>query len=443
MKDKLERQQIVALFLGILVTQLVFAAEPKISSGASGDLILKSDGTVWARGSAGLLGAGTSSTSEVPRQVPGLVDMAAVAAGSKGGMALKRDGTVWVWGDYQKNSTAIVNGSPTPLKVAGLSDVVDIAAPGVDYFAIKRDGTVWVWWPYTDYVGEYRGGEPHYTTPIQVANIANAVSFSHQNGGKSASGLFSLPCREQDGTVWSIDFKSSTTAGNKQRAPWPIKLASKWDEGVVNTFASDYFMLEDNGTVNEYTFYNASDPPIQQVLLDVAEMVASRGLVYFRKHDGTIWVSGRGPTGDGTNLDRRAPSQIPGIEGATMIASRGGNNGIFAKADGTLWNFGYGVCQQSEVVCPVTMDGGAFNIGSHVGGMGVRVLNWAERLYPTLFKSTEAVAGSVSGYDYRFYPSTGNYLATKAGHLYLYGPQWQSVADLGLTARWDNLVNLH
>ena len=59
---------------------------------------MKSDGTVWAWGSGGQSGDGTTTTRYAPTQVTGLSNVVALSAGDKHSLALKSDGTVWAWG---------------------------------------------------------------------------------------------------------------------------------------------------------------------------------------------------------------------------------------------------------------------------------------------------------------------------------------------------------
>lgn len=71
-----------------------------IATGDAHNLVLASDGTVWAWGEndSGQLGNGTRTVSSTPVQVSALAGVAAVTAGYKHSAALKSDGTVWAWG---------------------------------------------------------------------------------------------------------------------------------------------------------------------------------------------------------------------------------------------------------------------------------------------------------------------------------------------------------
>jgi hypothetical protein len=113
---------------------------------------LRSDGTVWAwgRNTYGQLCDGTTTSSAVPKQIPGLADITAIV-GTTGlnwdgfgatGYALKTDGTLWAWGrndDLQVDSTR--KDIVSPVQIAG--DVVTMTASQGGIFALKSDGSVW------------------------------------------------------------------------------------------------------------------------------------------------------------------------------------------------------------------------------------------------------------------------------------------------------------
>ena len=89
-----------------------------VSAGGGHVLVLRGDGTVWAYGdnSSGQLGNGTTTSSSVPVQVPGLTDVVAVAAGYQHSLALTRTGAVWAWGD---NTHGQLGSDPSITQVFG------------------------------------------------------------------------------------------------------------------------------------------------------------------------------------------------------------------------------------------------------------------------------------------------------------------------------------
>jgi alpha-tubulin suppressor-like RCC1 family protein len=183
-----------------------------ISAGLCHLLALKDDGTVWAWGDNryGELGTGEFNGPDIgrmlPTQVKGLSNVTAVAAGNFYSLALKSDGTVWAWGSanngemgskpddshfvtFRDNTGASIVASPVPVEVP-LTDVVAIAAGSGSRhsFAIKNDGTVWAWG------GDYPliGGNVY--TPEVVEGLGDVTALSAGKGMSIAL--------KSDGTVW-------------------------------------------------------------------------------------------------------------------------------------------------------------------------------------------------------------------------------------------------
>src|SRR5439155_22322584 len=98
-----------------------------------------SNGTVWAwgYGSAGMLGNGASTNSKTAVQMVGLSNVVAITAGTALNLSLKSDGTVWACGSALGNGRT-TNGT-TPVAVHGLSNVVAIAAGSAFGMAVKQD----------------------------------------------------------------------------------------------------------------------------------------------------------------------------------------------------------------------------------------------------------------------------------------------------------------
>ncbi|SFJ59042.1 Regulator of chromosome condensation (RCC1) repeat-containing protein [Paenibacillus sp. UNC496MF] len=131
-----------------------------ISVGTRHNLVLQSDGTVWAWGSnyerqLGLCDPTDGPDRSAPVQVCNLSSMVAIASGDIHNLALKSDGTVWAWGDnlwgqlgdgrYSSSDGWSPSDNAGPVQVKDLRSAVAIAA-GIDHsLALKSDGTVWAW----------------------------------------------------------------------------------------------------------------------------------------------------------------------------------------------------------------------------------------------------------------------------------------------------------
>ncbi|MDN4071386.1 S-layer homology domain-containing protein [Paenibacillus vini] len=193
----------IGTFVNTAVPTKVTALEGTRITAISGRLgyhsmALAEDGTVWTWGEndSGELGDGTKTLRNVPVQVQGLDQVAAIAAGGYYSLALKEDGTVWAWGTNQNGELGdgTFADKLLPVQVSGLSDVSLIAVGGSHSLAVKQDGTVWAW-------GSNRQGElgdgtiTNRSKPVKVLNLENIVDIA--GGGYHSLAL------DADGNVWS------------------------------------------------------------------------------------------------------------------------------------------------------------------------------------------------------------------------------------------------
>jgi len=122
-----------------------------ISAGAEHALAARDDGTVfgWGRNLQGSLAQPANNTlCPVPVQIPGLVEIVAVAAGTHLSLALDRDGTVYSWGQNthgQLGRPAQGGHSAEPTPVPGLPPIAKIIAGTDRAYAIDRNGGGWAW----------------------------------------------------------------------------------------------------------------------------------------------------------------------------------------------------------------------------------------------------------------------------------------------------------
>jgi hypothetical protein len=157
-------------------------------------LALKNDGTVWAWGAntAGQLGNGTTTSSNVPVQVL-ITGVTAIAAGAGHALALKNDGSVWAWGwnYWGQLGNGTTNDSPVPLMTQAYTGITAIAAAQGHSLALKNDGTVWAWG--NNFYGECANGGG--SSPIQVNGLSGIIAISANNVESAAL--------KTDGTIWA------------------------------------------------------------------------------------------------------------------------------------------------------------------------------------------------------------------------------------------------
>jgi len=173
----------------------------EVSSGYLHNIVLKSDGTVWAWGwnESGQLGNGIieDKITQTPTQVNNLSDVIATSSFLSHNLALKSDGTVWAWGynKYGALGDGTTENRGTPVQVSGLNNVIAISTGAYHSLALKSDGTVWAWGDNGN--GQLGNGETwtDTSTPSQVINLSGIVSI--------AAGWNSSRALKSDGTVWA------------------------------------------------------------------------------------------------------------------------------------------------------------------------------------------------------------------------------------------------
>jgi alpha-tubulin suppressor-like RCC1 family protein len=172
---------------------------------------LKNDGTVWAWGnnSAGALGNGNNTDSNVPVQsnISGVI---AVARGGGHSLALKSDSTVWAWGrnNYGQLGNGSNSDSNVPVQVGNLSGVIAIEGGAVHSLALKQDGTVWAW-GYNLYGSLGNGNNTDSNIPVQASNLSNVITIA--SGGSHSGHNLAV---KQDGTLWSWGWDDVGQLGN-------------------------------------------------------------------------------------------------------------------------------------------------------------------------------------------------------------------------------------
>ncbi|MGO9407358.1 MAG: RCC1 domain-containing protein [Acidimicrobiales bacterium] len=185
------------------------------------------DGTVWAwgAGSDGQLGNGALGLSDVPVKVHGLADAVSVAASAEDGYAVLKNGTVWAWG--ANNRGQLGDGtqglsSDVPVQVHGLSDVAAVAA-GVDsdsLIALRKDGTVWHWGA----VANFRSSANN-DIPVEVHGLSHVVAIT--------GGYYTEFAILGNGTVWGWGDEEDGELGNGVHTYATAPLMVRGLRGVV------------------------------------------------------------------------------------------------------------------------------------------------------------------------------------------------------------------
>ncbi|PKM94318.1 MAG: hypothetical protein CVU84_12745 [Firmicutes bacterium HGW-Firmicutes-1] len=273
----------------------------KISSGQVHNLMLKSDGTVWAWGANtyGQLGNGTTESSNSPIKVKGLDHIINIFAGDEHNLALKSDGTVWAWGvnDYGQLGNGTLDDKHEPIQVKDIYDVISMSAGYAHSIFLTSDGTVWG-------CGINEEGELGDNTFISRKVPVKAVEI--KNVKVIATGDRHNLAIKHDGTVWAWGANRS-------------------------------------GQLGDSTLVDKNIPFQVTGLEDIVQVKGGKEHSLALKKDGTIWAWGyneHGTLGDGTTIDRLEPVQVLGLENIIDLDA-GNNHNIALKNDNTVWTWGF------------------------------------------------------------------------------------------------------
>ena len=320
------------------------------------NLILKSDGTVWAWGdnNFGQIGNGTFQASDYPEQIKSLSNVIDISMESSVSLALKKDGTVWSWGAYNMiapdDGTLLGSINPIPVQVQGISDVKAIVAGTASGFALKSDGTVWSWG--LNMRGElgngtYRASE----NPTQVKELSDVVAIESHS-----TNLFAL---KSDGTVWAVGdntFKQLGTAVTRGFHNVPVQINGLDNVKAIRSYGSKLFAIKNDGTLwalgaNQYgeIGVNANtekvDVPVQIPLpLPVVQVQIGGMHAEALLSDGTVWAWGSNSNNALANGERDlkgneridTPAQVKNLKNVKRLIA----TSVAEKQDGTVWTWG-------------------------------------------------------------------------------------------------------
>jgi alpha-tubulin suppressor-like RCC1 family protein len=215
----------------------------QVAAGFDHSLALKSDGTVWAWGgdNFGQLGIGVIASSRpTPVEVPGLTGITRVAAGMWDSLALRSDGTVWAWGTSGTLGNGSTVNSSVPVQV-GISGVTAIAIGEDAAYAIRGSGvgsTLWAWgFNGSGDLGD--GTQAMHLTPEQVTGITAPGIAQVASGNQFVVALTT------DGQVWgwgTDQFGELGNAPTHNLVARPIQIASS-GSGITQLSAGQIHVL--------------------------------------------------------------------------------------------------------------------------------------------------------------------------------------------------------
>jgi alpha-tubulin suppressor-like RCC1 family protein len=217
----------------------------KASAGFQHSLALKSDGTLWSwgRGDFGELGnnlSGAYSRVSSPIQVPG-IQWTDISALYRRSFATKTDGTLWAWGtagseNYRLTTFGADRSSPSQIPGTQWNLLSSGEGQSCHILAKKIDGTLWAWGGNSlGQLGDNTNIAKN--SPTQVPGT-NWQEFSH--------GFRHTVATKTDGTLWSWGCNYSGELGISQggaysRRSSPVQIpGNQWNSvatGKATTLA--------------------------------------------------------------------------------------------------------------------------------------------------------------------------------------------------------------
>ena len=293
-----------------------------IDAGADHNLILKTDGTVWAWGynSNGQLGDNTITTRRIPQMVSGLNGMTAVSAGSMHSMAVKSTGALYAWGDnfYGQLGDNTTSDRRTPTLLGTISGVSKISAGYAHSIAQKTDKTLWAW-GYNAYGQLGDDSTTNRPSPVQVLNLLGAVAFSAGRYHNLATGpMVAATAYPQSGSAPLLVTFSAVAGGGTA----PYTYTWTFGDGASGTGASPTHTYTGVGT------YTA-----QVTATDAAGLVA-RASVTVTTVTFSVTIAGSPLTG-APGLSVPFTSTVTGGTAAFTYQWRFGDGGVDSAANPT------------------------------------------------------------------------------------------------------------
>jgi alpha-tubulin suppressor-like RCC1 family protein len=179
----------------------------------------------------------TAQNRSSPTQIGALLDWKEASAGNLHSLAVKTDGTLWAWGSAASGRLGLdtITGSvSSPVQVGSLSDWKNIVASGGMSIAVKIDGSMWSW-------GSSGGGRlglndlVDRSSPTQIGSMTDWKTVS--------TGYFSNHAVKTDGSLWSWgNGGSGLGLGTGATRSSPVQIGSmvNWKQvsvGCIHTHA--------------------------------------------------------------------------------------------------------------------------------------------------------------------------------------------------------------
>lgn len=186
----------------VLVSTLTNAVQVK--GGYYHSLALTASGQVWTWGGGtnGQLGGGyTTGASDTPTQISSVSNITSIAAGAYHNVVLNSNGTVWAWGDNTYGQVGIGNSTNTVWVPTQLSGIGQVELIGAGFYESEAIGPN----PQQPLAWGYFAGDTFFT-PITLAVCPTFTKF--------ADGYYASFGVANNGDVWAWGYSASGNFGN-------------------------------------------------------------------------------------------------------------------------------------------------------------------------------------------------------------------------------------
>jgi len=303
------------------------------AAGENYNLVVKSDGTLWAWGanSYGQLGDGTNTEKTSPIQIGSDTDWKRVTAYTNHSLAIKTDGTLWTWGQGLSSS------SNQPVRVGVDTNWQTVSVGEYHTVALKTDGTLWTWG--SNWYGELGDGSTdNNTVPTQVGTDIDWHSVAAANGHNLAL--------KTDGSLWAWGQNGNGQLGDgttvNKLTPTLIDDSAVWSK-IAAGYGKSLVIKSDGTLWGSGTGYPGA------ILVQIGSntewqhvYTGHNGFNLAIKVDNSLWAWGSnfwGQLGDGSKSTRSMPVQV-GSDNDWRMAATGSEHSIGVKSDGALWVWG-------------------------------------------------------------------------------------------------------
>ena len=304
-----------------------------------------------------VLVSGTHQTDDAAVTLT-LTRLKTISSTNKHTLAIKADGSVWSWGlndKYQLGTGGTASPLATPASVAGLPAGTGVIAVATgDSHTVFLKSTGYVGAVGADNFGQLGNGSTTLTSQMNFVPVTNLGAGSGVTA-IAAGGNHSLALKA-DGAVWAWGYNNAGQLGdssNTQRtAPVQI-LAAGSGTIAIAAGTSHSLAVKSDGSVwawGDNTYGQLGDgsntqrtAPVQVPgLSGVIAVAAGQFHSLAIKSDGSVWAWGDntyGQLGDGSTTQRTTPTQIPGLSGIVAVAA-GKKHSLALQSNGTVRAWG-------------------------------------------------------------------------------------------------------